>query len=314
MHWILVIDTMKYTISSETYEGATLTESDSWSKWPLSFVGSEHPNDERSQKACFLAAELGERCLGFKFDIDANGFFIDDVAQSTGAIRQLLRGIGSILIDATTLTYPEILILLDAANKEKVKEISFLYVEPEEYRRTIGSLSDYRSFSLSENSMYKSVPKFTVNLNAISKGRVVFFLGYEEARLAQAFEQEENLNRWSKSAVFGVPPFSYSMELDAFANNSKFVDEQFQLHFIAASSVSSSYALLKELRTNDKEGNPILVVPIGTKPHAIGAALFVIEHQAGEEAVTIFDHPRRTSGRSLNVRRWHLYRVTDNSI
>lgn len=303
---------MRFSIESrffETGEDAPALEPNE--NWSLSVFGNNESIDDRSAKACEFIRSISEQSFTFFLDIQNNNFLIDNQLQNAGVLKMKLQGHKKIILDATTLTYPEILIVLDAACKAKVKNITFLYVEPVEYRRKVGFLSDYRSFTLSENPLYRAIPKFNINLNTIEQGRVVFFLGYEESRLRQAFEQQETLAKWAKSAVFGIPAFSFGMELDSIANNAQVITNDFSTHYVAASSASGAYKLLNKLRTDDKADKPIAVIPLGTKPHAIGAALFVIEHNQGDNAITIFDHPNKSSGRTKSIKRWHFYEVKD---
>lgn len=304
----------KYAIHSKTYEGATFPNLNRMKKWDIAFVGSDPISeiDDRSKQACSFVKSQSEATYQLNLNIDTNSIFINGREEPLPSIRRLIAQKESILVEATTLAYPEILQILHAAHKERISKIDFLYVEPIEYRRTAkGSLINYRLFNLSDNHQYKAIPKFPVNMNMVPKGRAVFFLGYENFRVAQALEQVETLQSWNKSAVIGFPAFSYGMETDCLANNAQQLLNDFQINYIPASSVKRAYDFLRQLRLDDKLDNPIVVLPLGTKPHAIGAALFVLEYPSGSEAITLFDHPNKISERSSKIRRWHIHHVTD---
>jgi hypothetical protein len=240
--------------------------------------------------------------------------FLNDDKSSFPRFRGIFSGVNSILIEATSLSYSEILYALSAATEARVRRIRFLYIEPVEYRRGIlDRLCDHRDFVLSKNRRYLGIHRFMTNLSETPPGQAVFFLGYEGARLGQALEQEEVLQHWKKHLVFGVPAFESGWEIDSIANNVAHLTTGDQVQYAAASSVLAAYRLLCEMRKNDKEDKSILVAPLGTKPHAIGSALFLVEHHANDQAILLYDHPERTEGRSSNVRRWHFYDVIDTA-
>jgi hypothetical protein len=301
-----------FYIQSYSFEGVAVPESLAARRWDMAAIGTSNNEklDARSKAACAFAVENANK--NFRMDFVNNTAVIDDVQVTHGAICAKLRGCGSLLVEATSLNCPELLYLIRAAKKEGVQTISFLYLEPEEYRRTLkGRLSDYRDFDLSGNRRFRSVQGFGSNLTDIGRGHAVFFLGYEKARLGQALEQEETLQDWTKHAVFGVPAFEPSWEIDSIANNIQyFSSNPFEARYTGASSVEGAYGLLNQLMSDNKAGVPIVVAPLGTKPHTIGAALFLVEHPECDDAILLYDHPQKNFDRSSNIRRWHLYDVT----
>lgn len=280
--------------------------------WEMAALSSDDLVDDRSKAATTFVRNHAKDHFEVRFLVESNLTYVNKQKASFGKLRAQLAGVNSLLIEATSLSYPELLYLLTAATQECVKSISLLYVEPVGYRRTIDNhLCDHRNFNLSENRRFRSIPMFMTNLSEIVTGQAVFFLGYEGARFGQAMQQEEVLQPWRKHIVFGVPAFESGWEIDAIANNVDYLSSNDQIQYVAASSVSAAYRLLNELREDDKENNPVLVAPLGTKPHAIAAALFLIEHEAMDQAVLLYDHPDRSDARTEDVKRWHLYDVID---
>lgn len=281
-------------------------------RWDMAVVGEANDLDVRSTAASAYARARASSTLTVCFDAAVNEIRVNGEAVKFGRLCTQLAGLNRLLIEATTLTFPEILYVMAAAIKANVAQLRLMYVEPKDYRRSIeGRLCDHRDFDLSDNRRYQSIPMFRTNLSETAPGRAVFFLGYEGARLGQALEQEEMLQRWRKHAVFGVPAFESGWEIDAMANNIQHLNQEDQIQYAAAASAQAAYGLLCELRHQDKEANPILVAPLGTKPHAIGASLFLIEYESMDQAILLYDHPTRSHGRSTDVRRWHFYDVTD---
>lgn len=302
----------RFQINTITHDGAVPPKSRSCERWSITVVGETTDIDERSKAAkdyCEMEALVLQR---FRFDAAGNSMHLNGEQASSGKLRTTFRGLESVLIEATSLSFPEILYVTDAALREGVTKIRYLYLEPMNYRREItDSLCNYRDFNLSDNRRFRAIPQFMANLSDILRGRAVFFLGYEGERLGQALEQEEVLRKWNLHAVFGVPAYGVGWENDAMANNIQYLGVGDQVQYAAASSVNAAYNLLSTLRKQEKEDYPILVAPLGTKPHAIGAVLFLIEHNAMDQAVLLYDHPARSQGRSESIKRWHFYDIMD---
>ncbi|MBI5007876.1 MAG: hypothetical protein HZB95_12235 [Nitrosomonadales bacterium] len=304
----------RFIISTTTHESETPPEDSPKSKWDVAVVAEKVDIDDRSVAASNFVSANASRTVTVRFDLPTNETLINGKVTTFGGLRAQFSRQKSVLIEATTLSVTEILYVIAAAVKEAVSQLRLVYVEPRGYRRRIeGRLCEHRDFDLSDNRLYRSIPMFRTDLNETSPGRAVFFLGYEGARLGQALEQEEILQRWKKHMVIGVPAFEPGWEIDTIANNIQYFDGQDSVQFTAASSVAGAYNLLCALRHQDKEDKPILVAPLGTKPHAIGAILFLLEFTAMEQAVFLYDHPDRTQGRTDKVRRWHFYDVVDSS-
>lgn len=300
-----------YKICSQFYEGDSAPTVFASQSWDIAIIG-ERLLDKRSEAACSFASNHSKNQFQMLYDTKNKQFEIDGGRVTVGAIKTRLRGSKNILVEATTLNCPEILYLLRAAKEEAVEKITFLYLEPLSYRRTLkGRLADHRDFDLSDNRRFEGVHGFMVDLNEVPKGQVVFFLGYEKARLGQALEQEEALHKWKKHAVFGIPAFEPAWEIDSIANNVQHLATfDYEVQYAAASSVNAAYNLLNGLLQDDKTDSTIVVAPLGTKPHTIGAALFVVEHNAYDRTALLYDHPQRSKGRTEDIKRWHFYEVS----
>lgn len=280
----------------------------------LAIIGECSNLDARSKAATSFASKYSKVTFKLRFEFRGSEIFLDQEKVTFPRFQNIFKGSESVIIEATSLSFSEILYAFAAATNAQVKRIRFLYIEPIEYRRgVLDRLSDHRDFVLSQNRRYHGIHRFLTNLSEVPPGQAVFFLGYEGARLGQALEQEEVLQRWQKHVVFGVPAFESGWEIDAIANNIDHLSTGDQVKYAAASSAFAAYHLLTDMRNNDKEGKSILVAPLGTKPHAIGSALFLVEHQENDQAILLYDHPERTEGRSRDIRRWHFYDVMDTN-
>ena len=129
---------------------------------------------------------------------------------------------------------------------------------------------------------------------------------------AAAAQQELSMADWIKYAVIGVPGFAPGWEINTLANNIDELDtQQFcSIQYCAASSVSSALDLLRRIHKEGNRDTPHTVVaPMGTKPHGIAAAIFLVENSGFQESSLLYDHPLRARGRTTEVRRWHLFRI-----
>jgi len=299
-----------FDVREASFDGAAVPGELKGREWDLAVIG-DGGIDQRSEAACAYGKEHASTCFQLGYSVEDRMLLLDGTKAKYGALRSRLHGCKRLLIEATSLNCPEIINLLRSVREERVEQVSFLYLEPSEYRRTIqGRLSDYRDFDLSNNSRFQSIHGFMTDMSNLPPGQAVFFLGFEKARLAQAFEQEEALQLWQSHAVIGIPAFEPAWEIDTISNNiNQLATRDYVFQYCAASSVDAAYLLLVRLLNEDKGGNSVLVAPLGTKPHTIAASLFVAEHNSYDRAVLLYDHPQRRSGRSYNIRKWHLYDV-----
>jgi hypothetical protein len=80
------------------------------------------------------------------------------------------------------------------------------------------------------------------------------------------------------------------------------------VRFNGANNVRGAYLLLQEVHRGLRGShcNRLAVAPFGTKPAAIGAALYCVENDVMR---AVYDHPERKSGRTTGVHRTHWFEV-----
>lgn len=302
-----------FNILESSFIGAELPAAIAEKKWDLAII-HDSCLDERSQAACNYAKEAATNHFSLSYATIEKKLKIDNEEVKSTQLQNRMHNCQSLLIEATSLHCPEILHILRGAIKNKINKISFLYLEPMSYRRSIeGSLTACRNFDLSMNSRFQSIHGFMTNIADLEPGQAIFFLGFEKARLGQAFEQEEPLQQWDSQAIIGVPAFESAWENDTISNNIGYLaSKKFDIHYCSASSVEAAYNLLSDLAHADKVQKSILVAPLGTKPHTIAASLFATEHSEHDRATLIYDHPVHQSHRTNSIRCWHLYDVSVN--
>ena len=147
-----------------------------------------------------------------------------------------------------------------------------------------------------------------MSLRDIDDDRALFvpLLGFEGARLTFMTEHvlPEREHVWP---VIGVPGFRPEYPFYSFLGNSLPLRESGAWHsvrFAAANCPFSLYYVLAEL-SNENPGRFLRVAPIGTKPHAVGAVLYYLTHEATVEI--LYDHPVPDAGSTVGVSRMCVY-------
>lgn len=160
---------------------------------------------------------------------------------------------------------------------------------------------------------FSGIPGNAILLRDDVPAKAVFLLGYEGQRLEQALEQTD-LRPSNCSVVFGVPAFRPGWEMDAYANNVRVIRER-QLSrnilFAAAQNPAAAYAAIDRVYASCAPHERLVIVPIGTKPHGVGTALFACDHP---DVGVLYDHPKRKQKRSEEVGTWHLYTVSNPAV
>lgn len=224
----------------------------------------------------------------------------------------------SIVIEGTTLGFVEIFLCCKALKAIGVKSFEILYVEPLQYQIPKHGVQESkilykRYFDLSgEVPGYRAIPGSIMMLSDRRDQKVVFFLGYEERRIARALQDYQMIKPNRCSIVFGVPAFKPGWEMNSFANNIRVMrDNNIRggVYFCGAENPLAAVNILNEIYEglNVSNSEKLFIAPIGTKPNGIGVALFASTNQ---DVGILFDHPQRKNGRSIKVSKWHIYSVT----
>jgi hypothetical protein len=210
----------------------------------------------------------------------------------------------SVLLDATTLDVPELLLLCrHYFSDNATKHIGFIYVEPEGYKSKLSA-----SFS-----PFHPIPGFTPELSSTRVGRLLAFLGFEPTRLHRVLSAEEGSNIKAFSVAFGVPPYRASWEMRAMMPNADVLNEQNaaeDVHYVGANNPLAAYHLIEQTsKTVSDKSERLILAPLGTKPASIGAVLFAALHP---NVRIMFDFPLRAADRTFGVGRIHHYGVSPN--
>lgn len=283
-------------------------------RFDVAFYGRDDL-DDRSRHSADLVRAVARRSYQVRYEpsrftlsIDGRRFKVDDLEDVFREFRAQ-----SLVLDATTLEFPEILYLLSAYRKQpKRPRCGFFYVEPQRYRQRPENMEVVpgNAFDLSEGFLGNlQLPPFTRMLSDQHKAHLVAFLGFEGDRLMRVLDADDGHFYQRVSIVFGIPPFQPSWDLHALMANSSLLERpNTSVLYCGANNPRAAYALLRDAHDGMTAGpiNRLSVAPFGTKPMALGAALFRLEHDI---LTPLYDHPVRKPNRTFGIHRRHWYEI-----
>jgi hypothetical protein len=205
-----------------------------------------------------------------------------------------------ILVDATSTSVAELYLISKHVFLSKNIDFEIIYVEPEEYIK-----SDDNEFLLSDSGrgfMDNGIPSLTFPFDIDEKKHVIFLLGYEGDRFADAIESFQ-LKSENISLIIGVPSFKLNWEKNSILGNLKvIVDNGLNDRFIycGANNPSGVAREIEKIKSFGDVGQ-LFIVPIGTKPQAIGCIPAICQNTIEECSGLMWDHPIRKKGRTKGV-------------
>jgi len=255
---------------------------------------------QRASESIEVSYDCREMTMGINGHVGVIDTFEDLLKEKAGL---------SIVCEATTLGFAELLLCCRYARSAGAMSLSFVYVEPCSYKSPRRSqVVHRRDFELTNDvEGYLAIPGAGYMLSESEEQMAVMFVGYESQRLDQAFEGLP-LQSAACSVTFGVPAYKFGWETDSFANNVRIMCDREIVggtEFCAAHNPQAAYELLD--RKHKNIGNKrMFVAPIGSKPHGLGVALFVAEHN---DVGILYDHPKRMQGRTDGAGACHIFDV-----
>lgn len=185
-----------------------------------------------------------------------------------------------------------------------------IYAEPANYTISPNPRPS-EFFDLSERIRGVSpIPTFAhVARRVPQEATTVALLGFEGARFKYLLETLQPEGD-SVYPIIGIPGFQIDYPFHAYEGNADPLDVSHcwpNVRFADAACPFSLYLLLQDLR-GKRGGSPLRVAPIGTKPHAIGAALYAVLNDGAE---LVYDHPVRKKGRTSGAGACHVYNISE---
>lgn len=212
-----------------------------------------------------------------------------------------------IVLEATTLGFAELFCLIRALIASGRHTFQITYAEPSRYNKPVGS---GESHALSELiNGYAPIPHSVVDLSSEEVEAGVFFLGYEQERMARALEEYQMISSKLVKVVFGVPAFRAGWELNAIVPHLQLLSEHhgFEVAYCSANDPGSAFESLERTLKSLSSGARMFIAPIGTKPCGVATAVFASLYPA--ESGILYDHPKKKNKRSFGVHIWHKYIV-----
>ncbi|MFI4912882.1 MAG: hypothetical protein ACIAQZ_14560 [Sedimentisphaeraceae bacterium JB056] len=286
----------------------------------LHFSGWDHAIsgvsvDDRGRSAIKFCEDKCVNTHKLEYCPNSLRIFFDDKTYCAEDIEELIEGLGegSILLETTTLGFVEIFLACRAIKGMSRKKTTLLYMEPQDYTKDPHKryVLSKRDFELSDEIKgFVGIPYATYMLRKGISTKALFLLGYEGDRLRQAFESLE-IQPSMCSFVYGVPAFHPGWEMNSFANSVSILQEKNagrNILYSGAQNPKVAYNVIEKIYKSCDPSNRerLLISPIGTKPHAIGAALFACEH---EDVALVYDFPSKKTGRSSKTSKWHLFDI-----
>lgn len=303
---------MKFIRQDVVAEAALASEKGTFD---FAFYGREDL-DDRSKFSAPQSRSLARRSAFVQYDPQRFELIIDGTSFRSDELEDVPRKFpaSNIVIDATTMEFPEVALILRAYRKLSFQPARcvFIYTEPLEYvRRPAGeSPAPGSAFDLSLGFRAKNaIPAFTPLLSGGNKAHLVAFLGFEGARLLRVLSDDDGHFYTDVTVVFGTPPYQATWDMHALMANTRLI-EQFSpgVRFSGANNPRGAYLLLQEVHRglDGSQCNRLAVAPFGTKPAAIGAALYCVEM---DRMRVVYDHPERKEGRTRGVHRTHWFEI-----
>lgn len=221
--------------------------------------------------------------------------------NSTKAIASFYEGYGRnvIYMEVTGMSCRLATPLMKYAIENKMT-LYIVYTEPAEYK-----LSEFRKMGvnkdLSERVEGISPLPGLISLIPDDTPRLfVAMLGFEGGRFS-ALIQDYNPVKEKITPVVGVPGYRMDYPYVSYWGNHIQMTQTGcwqNVKFAEANSIVDAYMLLKQISWDSRD-QEMVVAPIGTKPHAIGAILYAIKHPRKVEL--LYDNPIRSIHRTHGI-------------
>lgn len=277
-----------------------------------------HDPEERS---IFCAQKLVLRNTQVKF-LELKFNDIDDTISVVGEEETCISLHSTIQVNSLLSPYKDSVIYIEVTGlscrvaapfmkygMDRHLEMRIVYAEPDTYR-----VKEFRKMGIHQDlcETVKGIaplPGLTNLLPHRESPLFVVLLGFEGGRFSQII-QDQNPDRDKITPVLGVPGYRINypyISLWGNRNQIKNTGSWQNLKYAEANSIVDIYSMLKRLSYDNR--NPEMVVaPIGTKPHAIGAILYSIKHP--DKVEIVYDNPKRKVHRTDGIGKVLMCNIT----
>jgi len=274
-------------------------------KWARRFKRSARclPYDVRKEHCGFVDFVLGDE--GARKDARPSM----DITDLYGVLNSQSFEGAKVLIDFTGIEQPALFFLLKCLHEQKrIGGVFGLYTEPLRYR-TIPGLATQDEFDLTEEFIsFRALPGFLRRHDPSRTSTLVVYMGFEGRRFVKVLE-EVNPERGGTHAIFGLPAFQPGWQYLTLGSNQAAIEASRALLYRAeANNPFDAYEVAK-LIAESYPTSQLVLAPIGTKPHAVGVALYAARH---EDTLLIYDFPiKQRTFRTEGVGKTSVYALTE---
>ena len=189
-------------------------------------------------------------------------------------------------------------------------DVKVVYIEPQEYK-----LPEFENEGINKDlsecvNGVKSLPGFTkVFRRCKSEPLFVALLGFEGGRFTYLVTNQQPASE-NIRPIIGVPGYRMEYPFVSYWGNRvtlKTTRSWERVEYAEANSIVDSFFVLDKI-WNENHKPYMIIAPIGTKPHAIGAIVYAIKNDYRVEL--IYDNPKRSLHRTDGVGRILVCNVT----
>lgn len=214
------------------------------------------------------------------------------------------------ILDSTSLGFAEILILLHFLSDKEDLLIKIFYVEPNEYKLKSKKNVFKHEFDLSEGfNSFRKIPPYSLLIDSSSseKAKLITLLGFENERLSRILEDDDGARYDDFNHIIALPAFNPGWENISLQRHSQELKGFKDLEFAPANNPYETYKVLENIQKNSNNKS-LVIAPIGTKPHSIGAIIFLINSKLNNKKVgLIYDFPIKKENRTEGIGIIHEY-------
>ena len=153
------------------------------------------------------------------------------------------------------------------------------------------------------------IPPYSLLIDSVSgsKAELVVFLGFENDRLSRIIENDEGAKYKIYTPILAVPAFVPGWENISLRRHYLELKNFNNILFAPANNPYEAQEVLTTIQHNSKLDN-IVIAPIGTKPHALGAIVFLINSKKkGLNVGIVYDFPKKKENRTDGIGNIHEY-------
>jgi hypothetical protein len=233
---------------------------------------------------------------------DAPELNFEDPVQNTRAlVDYLIKWNLPIGIDITSLTTASIFMLLRAFSENQFDNIFAFYVQPLDYivERNVSVLPKYLFSEVLQP--ISSIPGFIKFPNEDMQSKLIVFLGFEGGRFHELCEHFLSEGFCEITPIIPMPSYSAGWHLKGLFSNLDTLEtnEGFsRLKRITAWDPFHALAILEKQYNEYSDTHELIVAPLGTKPHILATALFIINHS---DVRIMYDYPSTNTQSSYGI-------------